>query len=803
MAELPLIEAERVDAPGDPAEAVTETGRVTTAVTPLRQPLLHESGFKHVTGEAQYVDDLHVADLLVAQVVTSAHAKATIRRLDVTRARQVPGVVAVFTHADIPGENNVGPVIHDEPLFASSSVSFLGQSIALVVGHTYEACRAGVKAVDIEYEVEPAITTIDQAIAANSWLSEPHTMQRGDVEAALAAAPLRLSGEVRTGGQDHFYLETQCTLALPEEGPSLKLVSSTQHPSEVQAIVAHVMGWGRHRVVVEVPRMGGGFGGKETQAAPFAAMAALAAHRLNRPVKVWLNRDQDMISTGKRHPFFSRFEVGYAPDGQLLALKADLFSDGGFSTDLSRAILDRALFHSDNAYFVPAVKLTGRVAKTNLPSNTAFRGFGGPQGMAVIEEVMSRIAERHSLDPAEVRRVNFYGDAPRHVTPYWQEVTDNRMPRVWAELLASSKYAARRASIDVANRAQAWVKRGIAVTPVKFGISFTTSFLNQAGAFVVAYGDGSVQLNHGGTEMGQGLHTKMLAVAAHELGISPSRIRVMTTATDKVPNTSATAASSGSDLNGQAVRDACATLRERLRPVAARLLGVPPERAAELVFAGDKVFATARPELALPFEKVTNEAYLAQVSLSATGFYRTPDISYDRATGRGKPFHYFAYGAAVSEVELSGLTGEFRLRRVDIVHDVGASLVPTIDRGQVEGGFVQGLGWLTCEEVIFDERGVLKTHSPDTYKIPACGDAPLEFNVALLENAAQDGVIHGSKAVGEPPLMLALSTVAALRHAVSAFGPLGREVQLSMPCTPEALVFAVEAARRGSTRSNS
>ena len=772
----------------------------TEPMTPLHQPLLHESGFKHVTGEAQYVDDLVMAGALVAQVLTSPHAHATIRRLDTTRAKQLPGVLAVYTHADVPGENNVGPVIHDEPLFAETTVRFMGQSIAVVVAETYEAARAGVKAIEVDFEVLPALTTIDQAIAADSWLCEPHLMTRGDAEGALAAAPLRLSGEVRTGGQDHFYLETHCTLAIPEEGPALRLISSTQHPSEVQTIVAHVLGWGRHKIVVEVPRMGGGFGGKETQAAPFAAMASLAAWRLGRPVKVWLNRDQDMMWTGKRHPFFSKFEAGFTSSGELLALKAELVSDGGFSNDLSRAILDRALFHSDNAYFLPNVKLTGRVAKTNLPSNTAFRGFGGPQGMALIEEVMSRIAEKLELDPAEVRRRNFYADAPRNLTPYWQEVKDNRVHRVWAELLSTSGYAARRAQIEAANRSNAWVKRGIAVTPVKFGISFTTSFLNQAGAFVVIYSDGTVQLNHGGTEMGQGLHTKMLAIAAHELGISPERVRVMTTATDKVPNTSATAASSGSDLNGQAVKNACTLLRERLQPIAARLLGVPSQSAGHILFAGDRVFLDSRPELALPFHKVTDEAYLAQVSLSATGFYKTPDISYDRVTARGTPFHYFAYGAAVSEVEVSGLTGEYRVRQVDILHDVGASLVPTIDRGQIEGGFLQGLGWLTCEEVIFDEKGFLKTHSPDTYKIPAFGDAPAVFNVALLEKAAQDGVIHGSKAVGEPPLMLALSAVAALRHAVSAFvAQPGREVQLAMPCTPEAVLMAIEAARQSSS----
>ncbi len=766
-------------------------------LTPLRQPLLHESGLRHTSGEALYVDDLPTPrGMLVAQVVPSAHAHARLRGIDTAKARAVPGVHGVFTAKDLPGENNVGPVVHDEEILAADEVHFLGQAVALVVGESYEACRAGVAAVKVDYEVLPAIVSVDDAIAKASWMCEAHHQARGDAAAALAKAPVRFQGEVRTGGQDHFYLETHVTLAVPEEASALKLYCSTQHPSEVQALVAHALGWHRHQVVVEVPRMGGGFGGKETQASNWAALASLAAMKLGRPVKVWLNRDQDMLWTGKRHPFVTRFDVGFTDDGQLLALDATLISDGGFSHDLSRAILDRALFHIDNGYFIPDVKLTGRIAKTNLPSNTAFRGFGGPQGMAVIEELINRFCERTGQDPVEVRRKNFYGPAPRHLTPYWQEVKANRLPRIFEALLASSDYRARRAELDAFNAAHPTAKRGLALTPVKFGISFTASFLNQAGALVVLYADGSLQLNHGGTEMGQGLHTKMLAICAHELGVPAERVRVMNTATDKVPNTSATAASSGSDLNGQAVKLACETLRERLRPVAARLLGVPAASAEDLLFAGGKVFLASRPELALPFEKVTQEAYLAQVSMSATGFYRTPDISFDRATGRGKPFHYYAYGAAVSEVELSGLTGEHRLRRVDILHDVGASLVPTIDRGQIEGAFVQGVGWLTCEELRFDEQGFLRTHSPDTYKIPAFGDAPLDFRVQLLEDAAQDDVIHGSKAVGEPPFMLAFSALAALRDAVAAFGPKGREVQLAVPATPEALLFAIEAQRR-------
>lgn len=760
--------------------------------SPLHRAGPHESGLRHATGEALYVDDFPApARLLVAQVVTSKHAHARLVSLDTQAALKVPGVVAVFTAKDIPGDNQVGPVIHDEPLFAHSHVEFLGQSLALVVGESLEACRAGAAQVVVIEEPLPALTTIEGAIAAGSFLSEPHVLQRGDVDQALAGADLRFSGTVKTGGQDHFYLESQVSLALPEEGGRIKILCSTQHPSEVQAIVAHVLAIPRSDIVVEVPRMGGGFGGKETQAAPFAAMAALASLRTGRPVKVWLNRDQDMAQTGKRHPFLTTFEAGFEKSGKLLGLKLSTVSDGGFSNDLSRAILDRALFHSDNAYFVPALHFTGRVAKTNLPSNTAFRGFGGPQGMAVIEDVMSRAAERLGLDPAAVRAANFYGEAPRNVTPYFQTVSDNRLPVVWGPLLASSDYAQRRADITAFNAQHAHQKRGIAITPVKFGISFTTSFLNQAGAYVVVYADGSVQLNHGGTEMGQGLHTKMLAIVSHILGVVPRDVRAMTTATDKVPNTSATAASSGSDLNGEAVKQACDTLRARLVPVAQKLLGTSDE----VAFEGGRVFAKSAPAKSLAFSQVTQAAYLAQVSLAAAGYYRTPDIAYDRAAGRGKPFHYFAYGAAVSEVEVLSLTGESRLRRVDILHDVGASLIPSIDAGQVEGGFIQGVGWLTCEEVLYSDKGFLLTHSPDTYKIPAFGDAPVDFRVELLPNAAQEGVIFGSKAVGEPPLMLALSVVAALRHAISAYAPSGREVELAMPCTPEAILRAIDTAR--------
>ncbi len=790
--------------------------------TPLSRPAPHESARGHVSGAARYVDDLpEPPGMLFALPVGSPVARGRIVARRAECARALPGVHAVLFASDVPGHNRIGPIVHDEPLLAEDEVFTVGQPVALVIAESVAACRAAAKAVELEIEELPAVLTIAQAIAAGSYLWDPHVMRRGDVEAALGRADLVIAGEVSTGGQDHFYLETQASLAIPGEGETLHVESSTQHPTEVQAAIAEVLGWSRSQVVVQVPRMGGGFGGKESQASPFAAMAALAAARLGRPVKVWLSRDLDMTMTGKRHPFWSRYRAGFDARGRLLALEVFMYADGGWSVDLSPAILDRGLFHLDNGYFVPNLRFEGRAVRTNNASNTAFRGFGGPQGMVVIEEVMSRAAERLGVDPAELRRRNYYGAGPeehvpedrvdvtvpegertstgasvvalvrgRALTPYYQEVPQCRLPRIHAELLAQADWAARREAIAAFNARSRWHKRGLGFVPVKFGISFTNTMLNQAGALVLVYADGSVQLNHGGTEMGQGLHTKMLAVCAHELGVALAQIRAMPTATDKVPNTSATAASSGSDLNGMAVQAACAELRERVRPLAAELLGgVDP---AAVCFSGGA--ARGPGGRSVPWSELARTAWMRRISLSAAGYYATPGIAYDRAAGRGKPFHYFAYGAAVTEVELSGLTGEHRVLRVDILHDVGSSLVPTIDVGQIEGGYIQGLGWLTCEELVSDAKGRLITHGPSTYKIPAIGDCPEDFRVALLERADQEHTIHGSKAVGEPPFMLALSVVAALRHAIAGFG--AGEVELAIPCTPEAILRAVERQRQ-------
>jgi xanthine dehydrogenase molybdopterin binding subunit len=602
-----------------------------------------------------------------------------------------------------------------------------------------------------------------------------------------------LSGDLTIGGQEHFYLEAHAAWAEIGDEGDVKVVSSTQHPSEVQAIVSHVLDLPRHKVVVEAPRMGGGFGGKETQGAPWAALCALAAKKTQMPVRVQLDRDLDLALTGKRHPFFSRFEVGFDDQGRVLAAKVELVSDGGFALDLSESIADRALFHLDNAYFLPEVRFQSRVAKTHTVSHTAFRGFGGPQGMVVMEEILDRVARALGLLPEVVRERNLYrGTGESNRTHYGQDLGDERIPALWSSLSASSEIAQRREAIRAFNATSPWIKRGIAITPVKFGISFTATFLNQAGALVLIYRDGTVQVNHGGTEMGQGLYTKIRGIAMRELGIAAERVRVMKTTTDKVPNTSATAASSGSDLNGQAVLDACRILRERLAPVAKSLAEqrAGAVLAEEPVFVDEKILVGAQE---LSFAEVVEKAYLAQISLSTTGFYRTPGIGYDRTKGRGKPFFYFAYGAAVSEVELDGYSGMKRLLRTDILQDCGTSLNPSVDRGQIEGAFVQGVGWLTGEELLWDDKGRLLSHSASTYQIPAISDAPIDLRVTLLPDAAQDGVVHGSKAVGEPPLMLAISVREALRDAVAAFGDSQSRapVDLASPATHEALYAAI------------
>ncbi len=760
----------------------------------------HESARGHVTGRAVYTDEqLAPTGMLCVHPVQSAHAHARIVGINATTARGMSGVVAVLTAADIPGENNTGPIVHDEPLMPSDLVQFHGQAVAWVVASDEASASTAAAAVEVRYEVLQACCNLTEAMAKDAYFKAPATVSRGDADTALASATHRLDGELTIGGQDHFYLETQASWAVVDSEGLVQVTSSTQHPTETQIIVARVLGLPSSRVVCRSLRMGGGFGGKETQANPYAAIVALAAHVTGRPVRIKLPRSIDMQMTGKRHPFFARYAVGFDDAGALAAIKVRLVADGGWSTDLSPPVLMRAMAHVDNAYFCPHVHIEGLIAKTHLPSNTAFRGFGGPQGMLIGEEIIDRIARHLGLPPDQVRERNFYREdaaSGSNVTPYGQTIIDFPVPELWQRLKTTSEFESRQTAIAAFNATHANVKRGIAITPVKFGISFNKTEYNQAGALVHIYTDGSIQLNHGGTEMGQGLHSKMLAVASRALGVDVERIQIMVTSTDKVPNTSATAASSGSDLNGQAVRAACETLLARLAPIAAGLL---ESESDDIIFADDVVFSRVRPDHRIGFVDVIRAAYEARVSLSATGFYRTPGLSWDAANGRGQPFYYFACGAAVSEVEICVHTGVHRLLRVDILHDVGDSLVEAIDRGQIEGGFVQGLGWLTCEELRWSDAGKLLTDAPSTYKIPTNGEVAEDFRVALYRServpAAQ--VIFGSKAVGEPPLMLALSVREALRAAIAACGN-ARAVPLASPATPEAIFYAIMAVRGAS-----
>jgi len=751
----------------------------------VHRSLPHDSALRHVTGEALYVDDAPEAKgMLYLAFGQSPHAHAKIHGMDLDAVRAAPGVVAVFTAADIPGDNNVAPVGKDDRLLATDRVDYAGQAVFLVAATSIDAARRAAKLGAIVYEPLPAILTIAEARAAGAVLEPAQVMTRGDAETGLEAAPHRLRGAVEIGGQDHFYLEGQIAVATPGEDGAMHVLSSTQHPSEVQHLIAHVLGRHSADVTVEVRRMGGAFGGKETQAALFAAACALVAAKTGKAAKFRVDRDDDMVMTGKRHDFACDYDVGFDDTGRLSAIRIELASRCGMSLDLSLAINDRAMFHADNCYFLEHVEIVSHRFKTHTVSATAFRGFGGPQGMLVIERVMDAIALHLGLDPLEVRRANLY-QAGRDVTPYGMTVEDFVADQIIDDLRVSSDYDRRRAAIEAFNAAHPYLKRGIALTPVKFGISFTTSHLNQAGALIHLYTDGSIHLNHGGTEMGQGLNTKVAQIVADVFAVPLGQIRITATRTDKVPNTSATAASSGTDLNGMAAWNAAQILRGRLAAFMAGRGGCAPD---EVVFADGRVVAGTE---ALDFGHVCRLAHVARISLSSTGYYATPKIHYDRARHQGRPFLYFAYGAAVSEVIIDTYTGESRVLRADLLHDAGRSLNPALDLGQVEGAYVQGLGWLMTEELVFDAGGHLLSHAPSTYKIPCASDRPAVCNIALWNPGHnREPTIHRSKAVGEPPFMLALSVLSALTHAVSSVT--GRSVPvLDAPATPERILRAL------------
>ena len=759
---------------------------------PMHASIRHDSAHKHVTGTAEYIDDIREpADTLHAALGMADRAHAEILSVNLDAVKAAPGVVWVMTADDIPGFNDVGSTgQHDEPLLATNKVEFHGQPIFAVIAETRDQARRAARLAKIEYRDLPHWTDIEGAITNGAPLVvKPMTLQRGEPEAEIDKAPRRLKGQMEIGGQEHFYLEGQIAMAMPGEDEDVIVWSSTQHPSEVQHMVAHVLGIANNAVTVNIRRMGGGFGGKETQGNHFACLAAVAAKRLNRAVKFRPDRDEDMAVTGKRHDFRVDYDVAFDEEGRIHAFDATYAARCGWCADLSGPVTDRALFHADSSYFYPHVHLTSQPLKTHTVSNTAFRGFGGPQGMLGAERVIEEIAYALGKDPLEVRKLNFYGQpgSGRTTTPYHQEVEDNVIARVVEELERSSDYQARRRAIIEFNENSPVIRKGIALTPVKFGISFTMTAYNQAGALVHIYQDGSIHLNHGGTEMGQGLYVKVAQVVADTFNVDIERVKITATTTAKVPNTSATAASSGSDLNGMAAYDAARQLKERLVDFAMRQFEVQRE---DVEFLPNRVRVGTQ---VVPFDTLVRAAYYDRVHLSAAGFYKTPDIHWDREAGRGRPFYYYAYGAACSEVSIDTLTGEYMVDRTDILHDVGRSLNPAIDIGQIEGGFVQGMGWLTTEELWWDDKGRLRTHAPSTYKIPLASDRPKVFNVKLAEwSQNAEPTIGRSKAVGEPPFMLAISVLEAISMAVASIADYRECPRLDAPATPERVLMAVE-----------
>ncbi len=759
----------------------------------VAESLRHDSAAKHVSGSANYIDDIPLpANALHGCVGLSQVAHGKILEMDLSAVWKAPGVVDVLTGEDMPGSNDISPTgRNDEPVLATSEVHFYGQPVFCVVAETREQARRACVEATINYMELPALIDVADAGKDPKLVTEPLILKRGEAGDALGNAKHRLNGTMRVGGQDHFYLEGHIAVAIPGEDGDVHIHSSTQHPSEVQHMVAHVLGVPSHAVTVDVRRMGGGFGGKETQGNLYASLAAVAAKRLGRTVKIRPDRDDDMTATGKRHDFLIGYDVGFDDDGMISAADFTYAARCGFSSDLSGPVTDRALFHCDNAYYYPAVKASSAPLYTNTVSNTAFRGFGGPQGMMGAERIIDEVAFATGLDPLEVRRRNFYGSDTRNVTPYHQKVEDNIIARLVDELADSVKYDHKRREIRAFNTNSKVIKRGLALTPVKFGISFTATHFNQAGALVHVYSDGSVHLNHGGTEMGQGLYTKVAQVVAEEFQIDIDRVKITATTTGKVPNTSATAASSGSDLNGMAAQAAARTIKQRLIDFASSFYEVPEE---QVVFLPGRVRIGNQE---IPFNELAQQAYMARVQLSATGFYTTPKVTWNREEGRGHPFYYFAYGAACAEVAIDTLSGEYQVDRVDILHDVGRSLNPAVDRGQIEGGFVQGMGWLTTEELWWDAKGRLRTHAPSTYKIPLASDRPRIFNVTLADwSENHEPTIHRSKAVGEPPFMLAMSVFHALNDAVASVAGHTVNPRLDAPATPETVLMAVERMRR-------
>jgi len=760
--------------------------------TGVGRSVKHDSADKHVSGEAVYIDDrLEFPNQLHVYARLSDRAHARVIRVDTAPCHAFEGVRIVITHEDIPGLKDIGPLLPGDPLLAIDVVEFVGQPVLAVAARDLETARKAAMAAVIEYEDLTPVLDVVEAYRNKHFVLDSHTHQRGDSAAALQTATHRLQGNLHIGGQEHFYLETQISSVMPTEDGGMIVYCSTQNPTEVQKLVAEVLGVSMNKIVVDMRRMGGGFGGKETQAASPACLCAVIAHLTGQPTKMRLPRVEDMVMTGKRHPFYIEYDVGFDDSGRLQGIRLDLAGNCGYSPDLSNSIVDRAMFHADNSYYLGDATVNGHRCKTNTASNTAYRGFGGPQGMVAIEEVMDCIARYLGKDPLEVRKANYYGKTERNVTHYYQTVEHNMLEEMTADLEASSDYAARREAIRAYNAGSPILKKGLALTPVKFGISFTASFLNQAGALIHIYTDGSIHLNHGGTEMGQGLNVKVAQVVAEVFQVDIDRIQITATNTDKVPNTSPTAASSGADLNGKAAQNAAEILKQRLVEFAARQYKVEE---SEVEFRNGHVRAG---ETILSFETLAQQAWVGQVSLSSTGYYKTPKIFYDRTQARGRPFYYFAFGAACVEVVVDTLTGEYKMLRTDILHDVGASLNPAIDIGQVEGGYIQGAGWLTTEELVWNTKGKLMTNGPAGYKIPAVADMPLDLRVKLVENRKnpEDTVFH-SKAVGEPPFMLGIAAWCAIKDAVASLGDYRHQPKIDAPATPERVLWGCEQMRK-------
>lgn len=750
----------------------------------------HESAHLHVSGEATYIDDIpEVAGTLHCVLGLSEKAHANITRIDLQAVLGAPGVVAVFTAADIPGVNDCGPIMHDDPILADGKVFYIGQPIFAVIAESYEAARKAAQLGDIDYEVLPAILNPRDSHQAESYVLPPMHLTRGEPTTAMQTANHQLTGSFNVGGQEQFYLEGQISYIIPKEDDGLFIHCSTQHPSEMQSLVCHTLNLREHQVVVEMRRMGGGFGGKESQSALFCCIASVAAFKLKLPIKIRVDRDDDMLITGKRHCFAYDYAVGFDDDGVVQGVNVEMISRAGFSADLSGPVATRAVCHFDNAYYLGNASINAYCGRTNTQSNTAFRGFGGPQGAIAIEYIMDDMARELGVDPLQIRLNNFYGKETRNVTPYGQTIKDNVINELVDELVTSSDYYQRRDAITAFNKTSPILKKGLYLTPVKFGISFNVVHFNQAGALVHVYTDGSVLVNHGGTEMGQGLNTKVAQVVAHEFGIDLKHIRATAADTSKVPNTSATAASTGSDLNGKAAQDAARQIRERLTMIAAEKFEC---KAEEVVFANNTVSAG---QCSMSFEALVMLGYQARVQLWSDGFYKTPDLHWNPETMNGNPFYYFAYGAAVSEVIVDTLTGEWKLLQGDLLHDTGNPINPAIDRGQVEGAYIQGMGWLTMEELWWNDTGKLMTHAPSTYKIPAVNDCPPILNTTLFANENHRDTIMRSKAVGEPPLLLAFSVFFAIRDAIASVADYQKSPPLDAPATPEAILRAIDALR--------